>query len=102
MTGIVDLYDGTGELKDGTTTMREETSGMDTEISDKIDELLESITGGDRDIVSFVSEKNTNVNAVQFVIQSQAIEVSEVEENYSQPVEELNFWGKLLKLFGIE
>ena len=57
MTGIVDLYDGTGELKDGTTTMREETSGMDTEISDKIDELLESITGGDRDIVSFVSEK---------------------------------------------
>ena len=102
LTGIVDLYDGTGELKDGTTTMREETSGMDTEISDKIDELLESITGGDRDIVSFVSEKNTNVNAVQFVIQSQAIEVSEVEENYSQPVEELNFWGKLLKLFGIE
>lgn len=102
LTGIVDLYDGTGELKDGTTTMREETAGMDTEISDKIDELLESITGGDRDIVSFVSEKNTNVNAVQFVIQSQAIEVSEVEENYSQPVEELNFWGKLLKLFGIE
>ena len=42
-------------------------------ISDKIDELLESITGGDRDIVSFVSEKNTNVNAVQFVIQSRRL-----------------------------
>lgn len=70
----------------------EETSGMDTEISDKICELLESITGGDRDIVSFVSEKNTNVNAVQFVFRVRRLRYQEVEENYSQPVEELNFW----------
>ena len=89
-------------MAEGTGEFSKETSGLQDEVDEQIDSMLEKFTGSDSEVVSFVSEKNTNVNAVQFVIQSQAIEVSEVEENYSQPVEELNFWGKLLKLFGIE
>ncbi|MCI5620960.1 MAG: hypothetical protein MR355_05280 [Lachnospiraceae bacterium] len=73
--GIGDLYDGTTELKDGTSEMRFKTDGMDTEISDQIDEMIESITGGNTEVVSFVSEKNTNVDEVQFVIQTEAIEI---------------------------
>lgn len=99
LTGIAQLYDGTGELKDGTGTLREETEGMDTQINDKIDELLDSISDGNREIVSFVSEDNTNVNAVQFVIQTESIEIDEPEEEVQTEEEHLNFWQKLLHLF---
>lgn len=99
LTGIAQLYDGTGELKDGTGTLREETEGMDTKINDKIDELLDSISGGNREIVSFVSEDNTNVNAVQFVMQTESIEIDGPEERVRAEEEHLNFWQKLLHLF---
>ena len=79
LTAIAQLYEGTGELKDGTSTMREETSGMDSEINDKIDDLLNSITGGDMELSSFVSEKNENIKSVQFVIQTESIHLAEVE-----------------------
>lgn len=81
--------------------MRSETDGIDTEISNKIDEMLASITGGDSEIVSFVSSKNENVEAVQFVIQTEAIEVEEVETVEASAQESLSFWEKLLKLFGL-
>lgn len=102
LTGIAALYDGTGELKDGTSTMREETSGMDTQITDKIDELLESITGGDMEVESFVSDKNTEVEAVQFVIQTEGIAEEEAVEVVTEQTESLSFWQKLLRLFGVE
>ena len=100
--GISELYDGTGTLKDGTSQFREETQGMDTEISDKIDEMLNSITGGDSEIVSFVSEKNTNVESVQFVIQTEAIEIPEAVEEESAEKEPMTFGEKLLHLFGLD
>lgn len=99
--GIAKLYDGTGELKDGTSALREETGGMDTELGGKIDELLESITGGGTETGSFVSEKNTNVDSVQFVIQTPAVKLAEEEAAAAEPAEELSFWQKLLKLFGL-
>ena len=40
------LDDGTEQLKNGTSELREETSDMDTEVKKKVDELLESMTGG--------------------------------------------------------
>ena len=100
--GIEELYDGTVEMKNGTLQMREETDGMDTEISDKIDELLDSITGGDSETVSFVSEKNTNVDSVQFVIQTDAVEKEDNTEVAEEEEESLTFIQKVLKLFGKE
>jgi putative membrane protein len=94
-------YDGTTELKDGTAEMRTETDGLDDEISDKIDEMIESITGGNGEVVSFVSEKNTNVKAVQFVIQTEEIEIAEAEADTGAVKEELTFWQKILRLFGL-
>ena len=99
--GIIELYDGTVEMKDGTTEFREETDGMDTEISDKIDEMLESFTG-DIEIKSFVSEKNTNVDAVQFVIQTESIEIEKAEEVTVEAEETLSFWEKFLALFRLK
>ena len=98
---IAELYDGTSQLKDGTGEMRDETDGMDTQITDKIDEMVNGITGGNYELVSFVSEKNTNVKAVQFVIQTESVQIKEADEATPVVEEKLNFWQKVLKLFGI-
>ena len=102
LVGIAALNDGTGALKDGTGELRDKTSGMDTQITDRIDEMLESITGDRDKIVSFVSEKNTNVDSVQFVIQTEAIEEKQEEEVKSTERESLTIWEKVLHLFGID
>lgn len=99
---IAELYDGTSQLKDGTGEMRDETDGMDTKITDKIDEMVNGITGGNYELVSFVSEKNTNVKAVQFVIQTESVQIKEADEATPVVEEKLNFWQKVLKLFGID
>ena len=101
LSGIVQLYDGAGELKDGTSTMREETAGMDTEITDKIDELIETVTGGDFEVTSFVSEKNTNVQSVQFVIKVNGVQTEEVSEVMEEAPKKLTVWQKFLDLFGL-
>lgn len=99
--GVKSLFDGTTELKNGTGEFVKETAGIETEVSGKIDSMITEATGSDVEVTSFVSEKNTNVDSVQFVIQTEAIEVAEVVN--AEPVieEQLNFWQKLLRLFGL-
>ena len=95
------LYGGTETLSDGTSEFAEKTSDMDTRIGDEIDSMTSSITGGDGETVSFVSDKNSNVDSVQFVIKTAAI--GKAEATVSDAAEEapLNFWQKLLRLFGL-
>ena len=100
--GVVSLCDGAQEMADGTGEFRTETADMNDQIDEEIDSLLESIGGSMDDPVSFVSEKNTNVESVQFVIQTEAIEVEETDEVVVTQEEELSFWQKLLQLFGLE
>ena len=52
--------------------------------------------------MSFVSDKNKNVESVQFVIQTAAIEKAEPEETVQTETSGSSFWQKLLKLFGAE
>ncbi len=99
--GVVSLCDGAQEMADGTGEFREETADMNTQIDEEIDKLLETIGGSMDDPASFVSEKNTNVDSVQFVIQTDAIEVDEADEATTSEEEELSFWQKLRQLFGI-
>ncbi len=98
--GMQDLCDGTSELSDGTNELYDKTSDMDEQVSEKIDSVLDSLQGGD-DVISFVSEKNTNVESVQFVIKTEAIELPEQEVQEEKEEEKLNFWQKLLRLFGL-
>ena len=51
---------------------------------------------------SFVSDKNTNVDSVQFVIKTDEIEKEEAEDTTEDTEESLTFIQKVLKLFGIE
>ena len=95
------LYDGTEELANGTSEFVDKTSDMDTQISDEIDSMTSSITGGDGDAVSFVSSKNTNVDSVQFVIKTAAVEKPEAAADDAAAEAPLTFWQKLLRLFGL-
>ena len=100
--GVVSLCDGAQEMADGTGEFREETADMNDQIDEEIDKLLDSIGGSMEEPVSFVSEKNTNVESVQFVMQTDAIEVEETDEAAAAQEEKLSFWQKLLRLFGLD
>lgn len=93
------LKDGTNELDDGTGQFVEETTDMDTKVSDEIDSITSSLTGEDIETVSFVSIKNTNIKSVQFVIQTESIEICEPSYITIEEAEQLTFWQKLLDLF---
>lgn len=99
--GIVAYCDGVSELADGANELYTKTDGMDTQVQDQIDEILASIGGEETETVSFVSDKNMNVNSVQFVMKTAAIETAEVIANDMQEEAPLNFWQKLLRLFGM-
>lgn len=95
------LYGGTKNLASGTSEFTKKTSNMDTQISDEIDSMISSVTGGDAEIVSFVSDKNTNVDSVQFVIKTSAIKKAETVADDAVKEAPLTFWQKLLRLFGL-
>lgn len=107
------LTKGAGELKNGTGELKSETSKIDadkvkdetlkkaqSQIDDKIKNIKSGLLGSDEKTVSFISDKNTDVKAVQFVIKTDGIKKPAVE---AKPTAEpqLNFWQKFLKLFGL-
>lgn len=96
---VGELYGGTGEFTNGTSEFVDQTSDMDPQISDEIDSMTNSFSGGNT--ISFVSEKNTHVNAVQFVIKTAAIEKAEVPLDDAGESAPLTFWQKLLRLVGL-
>ena len=73
---------------------------MDVEMKERINALIDTYTTDDFDVVSFVSPRNTNVQAVQFVMKTESIKVAEepaAEEQTAEPT----FWERLLDLFGL-
>ena len=61
--------------------------------------ILDSLQGSS-EIISFVSKK-TDVESVQFVIKTQAIEFHASDTVQEEAEEHLSFWQKLLRLFGL-
>ncbi len=100
--GVIELCDGAGELSEGTTKLYENTENMDTQVQEEIDTILASLGGDNVEPTSFVSNKNTNVKAVQFVIKTASIEKSEVVSEDKAVAAPLTFWQKLLRLFGVK
>jgi len=62
--------------------------------------MTASITGSDVETVSFTDERNTNIKAVQFVLQTAAVEPEEVMDEVTEETAPLTFFKKLLNLFG--
>ena len=97
--GVSSVSAGGDTLKNGTREFRNETANLDTTVSNKIDELIASIKGK-ANIGSFVSDKNTDIKAVQFVMKTEKIEkpVAKVEKK-EEVREKKSFWEKFLDLF---
>ena len=108
--GMESLAGGAAELKTQYETFDEAINtlsgtltglaGNMTTLKGGIDELIASISGDETETVSFVSEKNTNVDSVQFVIKTAAVEKEEVEQAEETETQPTGFWQKLLQLFG--
>ncbi|MGN0480017.1 MAG: hypothetical protein ACI4EV_00440 [Lachnospiraceae bacterium] len=99
--GAANLNNGAKELSCGTGKFVDEASKMSDEISSQIDSLISSVSGNNAETVSFVSKQNTNIKSVQFVMKTDAIQTEEVETVEAETEEKLNFWQKLLRLFGL-
>lgn len=98
--GSSELYAGITAYCEGTNELSSQTSKMDTQIADQINEILSSIQGEKTKNTSFVSEKNTNVNNVQFVIKTAAIEKKEKDVKEKKQAESKSLWQKFIQLFG--
>lgn len=97
--GVCDLDDGMIELKDGTSEFREEIEDIDKTFADTIHDKVNEMLGTDFTPVSFVDERNTGVEAVQFVMKTEDIEAPDTEQdNYVEP-ETLTFWQRFTALF---
>ena len=95
---IETLRSGLDTYKNGTARLRDSTKDMDSKIADQIDKLLGQISGGS-EVKSYVSDKNTNVSAVQFLIRTDAVTISEAFSSPAAEEEQLGFWDRLLALF---
>ncbi len=95
------LREGLDSYNKGTNELRGQTSNMGSDVSAKTEEVLAGISGNGDPVVSFVSDKNLNVSAVQFVIKTETIKKPVVNAEASPQTVKLSFWQKLLRLFGL-
>lgn len=101
LNGSEDLRDGAKDLTDGTGELRDETSDMDTEIDDRIDEMLDGLSGENKEVVSFVSDKDTNVQALQFFLKTEEIKLDDSKPAETESTTQTGFFEKLMQLFGL-
>lgn len=98
---VKQLKDGLAAYKDGTKKLKDGTADIDSEIEKQVDEILGNITGSGDKTISFVSEKNTDVSSVQFVLKTKAISIPKAEKPAAAEPVRLTLWQKLLRLFGL-
>ncbi len=97
--GTITLCDGVIELHNGTIEFQQETADLDDTLINKINDAINEKLGRGFDGTSFVSDKNTNVDAVQFVMKTDGIQEEETETVSEPNQEPPGFWEKLLNLF---
>jgi len=99
--GILVLEDGLITLQGGTMEFRNETADLDRKLLDELRAGVDALFGNGDTVGSFVSDNNTNVQAVQFVIRTPAVELPDEPDIEETVTVQLTFWQKLLRLFGL-
>ncbi len=98
-TGMGELYNGSEQINNGLKKLHASTKDIPRQIQEKINEYMTSYDKSDYKPISFVSEKNTNVSSVQFVIKTDKIEKVQPEKVEEVQPEKPSFWTKLKDLF---
>lgn len=99
--GMSELNSGGKELSQGTGKLSDAVAELPTIIETEIDKIASQYDKSDFVPVSFVSEKNIKITAVQFVIKTASVEVPKDLQTENQIPVKQNFWQKLFKLFGL-
>ncbi len=95
---ITQLRQGLAAYKKGTGQFEGETANLDERLNDEITAMIDEISGNGDPVQSFVSQKNTGITAVQFVLRTSAIELPKAEiPDDPEPVKR-SFWEKLWDL----
>jgi len=98
--GASSLNSGANELKNGTEELQERTDDLPGEMQSEVDQMMDEYDASDFEPQSFVSDKNKKVDVVQFVLQTESIEVEEPETTEDTGEEkEKGFWDRLMDLF---
>ncbi len=100
-TGLTELTGGLTTYKDGTATLATQTSNLAGDMDAQVQSAVSGLLGSDVPVTSFVSAKNTNVAAVQFVLKTPAITLPEAEAAPAAEAQPETFWQKLTGLFGL-
>ncbi len=99
--GLSDLNMGADDLQEGTGELNEAVAELPKIIQEEMDRAEALYDTSDFEPLSFVSEKNTEISSVQFVFKTPAIELPDEPALEMEDEEDLSFWKKLLKLFGL-
>ncbi|MCT8136982.1 YhgE/Pip domain-containing protein [Anaerobacillus sp. CMMVII] len=97
--GTSELVSGVGELQAGTKELADATNDLPDKMQEEIDAIMDEFDKSDFEAISFVSPKNTNVNLVQFILKTEAIELVDDATVAEEEEEKPGFWQRLLDLF---
>jgi len=97
--GVAQSADGSAQLADGLGELYNGVSNIDEQLKEKIDELMGQYQFDNQQTVSFASERNQNVDQVQFVMMTEAIPEKESPKAPIQEPEKTNLWDRFVNLF---
>ncbi len=93
------IRDGMVEYKEGTEQFKDGTSEMEDQMQEKIDDMLANFMGDDAPLESFVSDKNNNIESVQFFFRTGGIKSEEKVDEVVTVEEDKSFLDRLFDLF---
>ncbi len=97
--GMEQYASGVKELAVGTQTLDDETKDMDKKLEERLKEEIDKLIGGEFEIRSFASPRNTEIRSVQFVFMTAEIPEPAKQEAVAPVEERRSFWQKLSDLF---
>lgn len=97
--GTSSLSKGTVELYEGTKELQKSTGDLPNEMQSKLDEFMEDYDFSGFEPASFISDQNEDVGVVQFVLQTERIEIEESETVSEEEEETKGIWERFIDLF---
>lgn len=99
--GYAQINTGVSDLANGIAQLDKSTGTLSIDVAEKINEMISSYTSKGYQPTSFVSAKNAKVENLQFIIRTDSISIPDAAVETPVAEEELTFWQRILKLFGL-
>lgn len=97
--GMKEFLEGVAAYRSGTKAFHAQTNQMEADLGAQLDSLIDMLSSDGKVFHSYVSDENTNVNFVQFVIKTGGISADAPPPAEEPKPVEKNLWEKFLDLF---